>query len=597
MMPTYRDIAIKNKLKIVIIFTSGIILLLASVAFVINDTISYRRSMITDMFTLADLVGINSTAGLIFNNSHTTQQNIVALKANPHIILTHIFSKDGNIFASYFREGLNNNNWPYLLPASSTLNDYYSLHLETEAKPPFEEGYWFYDDHVEIFKHIIYKGRMVGTVYIQSDLSELKARLFRASYIVIAVLFVSLVLAFLLASLLQKVITQPIYSLVNTMREVSEHKDYSIRGQKESNDELGDLIEGFNNMLMQIEIRDKELNHTNKVLHATLDKLEKAQDELILSEKMAALGQLVAGIAHEINTPLGAIRSSVESMTIVLDQYLEQLPGFFQSLSPAHMQDFLKLLRQSTKTDTNLSSKEKRQYRRALTRQLSSHAIFDVDSIADTLVDMGIYEDIEAFLPLLKNPDSQRILNIAYQLTTLSKSTKTISTASSRATKTVFALKNFARHDSSGEKVLSNIIEDIETVLTLYYNQLKHGVEVIKNYAELPEILCYPDELNQVWTNLLHNALQAMDYKGTLRIDVGMQDNQVLISITDSGIGIPDNIKSKIFEPFFTTKAAGEGSGLGLDIVKKIIDKHEGTIAVESVPGQTTFTVGLPVKA
>jgi signal transduction histidine kinase len=414
---------------------------------------------------------------------------------------------------------------------------------------------------------------------------------------VIAVLFVSLVLAFLLASLLQKVITQPIYSLVNTMREVSEHKDYSIRGQKESNDELGDLIEGFNNMLMQIEIRDKELNHTNKVLHATLDKLEKAQDELILSEKMAALGQLVAGIAHEINTPLGAIRSSVESMTIVLDQYLEQLPGFFQSLSPAHMQDFLKLLRQSTKTDTNLSSKEKRQYRRALTRQLSSHAIFDVDSIADTLVDMGIYEDIEAFLPLLKNPDSQRILNIAYQLTTLSKSTKTISTASSRATKTVFALKNFARHDSSGEKVLSNIIEDIETVLTLYYNQLKHGVEVIKNYAELPEILCYPDELNQVWTNLLHNALQAMDYKGTLRIDVGMQDNQVLISITDSGIGIPDNIKSKIFEPFFTTKAAGEGSGLGLDIVKKIIDKHEGTIAVESVPGQTTFTVGLPVKA
>ncbi|MEN8215596.1 MAG: ATP-binding protein [Pseudomonadota bacterium] len=595
MMPTYRDIAIKNKLKIVIIFTSGIILLLASVAFVINDTISYRRSMITDMFTLADLVGINSTAGLIFNNSHTTQQNIVALKANPHIILTHIFSKDGNIFVSYFREGVNNNNWPYLLPASSTLSDYYSLHLETLAKPPFENGYWFYDDHVEIFKHIIYKGRMVGTVYIQSDLSELKARFFRASYIVITVLLVSLLLAFLLASLLQKVITQPIYSLVNTMREVSEHKDYSIRGQKESNDELGDLIEGFNNMLMQIEIRDKELNHTNEILYATLDKLEKAQDELILSEKMAALGQLVAGIAHEINTPLGAIRSSVDSMTIVLEQYLEQLPGFFQSLSPAQMQDFLKLLRQSTKTDTSLSSKEKRKYRRALTRQLSSHAIFDVDSIADTLVDMGIYEDIEAFLPLLKDSDSQRILNIAYQLITLSKSTKTISTASSRAAKTVFALKNFARQDSSGEKVLSNIIEDIETVLTLYYNQLKHGVEVIKNYAELPEILCYRDELNQVWTNLLHNALQAMDYKGSLRIDVGMQDNQVFISFTDSGMGIPDKIKSKIFEPFFTTKAAGEGSGLGLDIVKKIIDKHEGTIAVESVPRRTTFMVGLPV--
>ncbi len=564
-----KNISIKNKFKIVIIFISGIILLLASVAFVINDTISYRRSMITDMFTLADLVGINSTAGLIFNNSHTTQQNIAALKANPHIILTHIFSKDGKIFASYFREGV---------------NDDYSLHLET----PIEESYWFYDNHVEIFKPIIYKGRMIGTVYIQSDLSELNARFFRASYIVIAVLFVSLVLAFLLASLLQKVITQPIYSLVNTMREVSKYKDYSIRVQKESNDELGDLIEGFNNMLMQIEIRDKDLNDA-------MDKLKKAQDELILSEKMAALGQLVAGIAHEINTPLGAIRSSVDSMTIVLDKYLEQLPGFFQSLSPTHLQNFFALLKQITHSDTTLSSKEKRKYRRALTRQLESYPIDDADSIADTLVDMGIYEDIEALLPLLKDPDSQRILNIAYQLTTLSRSTKTISTASNRAAKTVFALKNFARQDSSGEKVLSNITENIETVLTLYYNQLKHGVEVIKNYAELPEILCYRDELNQVWTNLLHNALQAMDYKGTLTIDVGMQDNQVFISFTDSGIGIPDNIKPKIFEPFFTTKAAGEGTGLGLDIVKKIIDKHEGTIAVESVPGRTTFRVCLPV--
>jgi two-component system, NtrC family, sensor kinase len=109
-------------------------------------------------------------------------------------------------------------------------------------------------------------------------------------------------------------------------------------------------------------------------------------------------------------------------------------------------------------------------------------------------------------------------------------------------------------------------------------------------------VLCYTDELNQVWTNLIHNALQAMNNQGTLIIDTTRQDTRVLISITDSGKGIPQEIQHKIFEPFFTTKPAGQGSGLGLDIVNKIINKHEGTIDVESVPGKTRFTVSLPIS-
>jgi signal transduction histidine kinase len=99
-----------------------------------------------------------------------------------------------------------------------------------------------------------------------------------------------------------------------------------------------------------------------------------------------------------------------------------------------------------------------------------------------------------------------------------------------------------------------------------------------------------------VWTNLIHNALQAMDNKGTLTIEIQQQDNQAKISITDSGKGIPPEIQAKIFQPFFTTKPAGEGSGLGLDIVKKIIDKHQGQINVASIPGQTTFTILLPMN-
>jgi signal transduction histidine kinase len=159
----------------------------------------------------------------------------------------------------------------------------------------------------------------------------------------------------------------------------------------------------------------------------------------------------------------------------------------------------------------------------------------------------------------------------------------------------VFALKNFARMDHSGEMVKSNIIDGIETVLTLYYNQLKQGVEVSRDYAEIPQIYCFPDELNQIWTNLLHNALQAMQHKGKLNIAVSLDSTNVVVSITDSGSGIPPEIQDKIFQPFFTTKPAGEGTGLGLDIVNRIVEKHKGKITVSSIPGKTTFNIYLPI--
>ena len=132
-------------------------------------------------------------------------------------------------------------------------------------------------------------------------------------------------------------------------------------------------------------------------------------------------------------------------------------------------------------------------------------------------------------------------------------------------------------------------------VLTLYNNQIKQGVEVVKHYQDTPAILGYPDELNQVWTNLIHNALQAMNYKGKLELTVKKEDNYVVISIWDNGKGIPEEIKPRIFEPFFTNKPLGEGSGLGLNIVKRIIEKHGGEISVTSKPNDTTFLVKLPI--
>ncbi|MCC3429198.1 MAG: CBS domain-containing protein [Microcoleus sp. PH2017_04_SCI_O_A] len=344
-------------------------------------------------------------------------------------------------------------------------------------------------------------------------------------------------------------------------------------------------------------LAESALCKKNVELAHTLEELKRTQQELIQSEKMAALGQLIAGVAHEINSPLGAIRSSVQNIADFWAEQLHQLPIFFKQLSPERQQDFFALLYNSSKETDNLSSKEKRQLKKLLQRQLESEKIDDADSLACTLLDIGICNNLERFLPLLKDSASPNILQTAYEFATVQKSTKNIVTATDRAAKIVFALKSYSRYDQSGSKAIANITDGIDTVLTLYHYQIKHGVEVVRNYGnDLPSMLCYPDELNQVWTNLLHNALQAMGNKGMLKIEVKHQDNAISVSITDSGPGIPPEIMPRIFEPFFTTKPPGEGSGLGLDIVHKIIKKHQGKLQVESVPGQTKFTVSLPIE-
>ncbi|MEG3840994.1 ATP-binding protein [Microcoleus sp. herbarium14] len=349
------------------------------------------------------------------------------------------------------------------------------------------------------------------------------------------------------------------------------------------------LVAEYNRTLeVQVAERTQELK-------TALENLQTTQDELIQSEKMAALGQLVAGVAHELNTPLGAIRSSAGNMTKFLGQTLTNLPSLFQSLSPAESEKFGELLYRSLQKDMTLTAKEERKLKRTLISQLEDEDIDEADDIADTLVDMGIYE-ADDFLSLLQNVERDRMLEMAYKLSEIQRGTQTINTAADRASKVVFALKTYARYDSSEAMVQSNITEGIETVLTLYQNNLKHGVEVHRNFSEIPSVMCYVDQLNQVWTNLIHNALQAMDNQGTLTLDILQFGNDIKVSVTDSGKGIPPEVMPKIFAPFFTTKPPGEGSGLGLDIVRKIVEKHRGKIEVESVPGKTTFTVFLPVN-
>ena len=342
---------------------------------------------------------------------------------------------------------------------------------------------------------------------------------------------------------------------------------------------------------------ERRVEERTAELQKALVELRSTQNQLILSEKMAALGQLIAGIAHEINSPLGAIKGSAETL-------IESLPGLIRLLasfqrretqSVAQLWDWIQNTLLSRARPT-LTSREERALRKKFAARLAEAGLSDADSLARRLVEAGIYEesDLDTLIPLLAIPET---IDILYAVGQLRLQLENILLASQRTRKVVFALKSYVH--TSGDRstpVLTDIAESIETILTLYQNQLKQGVEV-ETYFDptLPKLYTFADELGQVWTNIVQNAIQAMNGQGHLRIEARVEGDQVRISFTDNGPGIPPEILPHIFEPFFTTKPRGEGTGLGLDICRRIVQKHLGRIEAVSQPGQTTFHVTLPL--
>jgi len=426
-------------------------------------------------------------------------------------------------------------------------------------------------------------------------------------------LFGSLLFIFLLFPLFFRVnLMSPLEELLQGVRQV-QAGNLNVTTPIRYQDEIGFLSASFNNMVRSIDHAERQLQEYNRTLEQkvadrtqelsqALMHLQTTQQELIQSEKMAALGKLIANIAHEINTPLGAIRASTANIASALTETTRDLPPLLRALPPEHYEPFCALLMRASQPKPAITSREERAHRRAVQRELEAAGIASAARVADTLVDMGMYADVTPTLMLLQSDQVFPMLQAAYHLSTQHHHSANILAAVERMSKIVFALKSYAHTDASGEATMARVTDGLEVVLTLYYNQLKQGIEVVKQYADAPPIRCYPDELNQVWTNLIHNAIQAMQGKGRLEIAVNLVETHgraslqggVVVAITDSGPGIPDAIKERIFEPFFTTKPAGEGSGLGLDICKKIIDKHQGKIGFDSQPGRTTFRVWLP---
>lgn len=364
-------------------------------------------------------------------------------------------------------------------------------------------------------------------------------------------------------------------------------------------------LDELNKAQKKLELVQKDLERSNenleenvmertRELEAAMQHLQSTQSQLIAAEKMASLGQLIAGVAHEINTPIGAVKAAGTNIMDILPALLDQGSTLIPHLPNEAREQTTAILKAFLANTVILSAKEERAKKRAYSKALQAEGYEDCYSIVDSLIAAGFYADPSPYMPLLTGPSGEQILQYLAGQGQLIRNLRNILLAANKTAKVVYALKSYSHSHEADETSKVNLMETIETVLILYHNQLKRGVEVTTDLVEVPAVKGNPDELSQVWTNIIHNAVQAMDHKGHLHVKLRDEGEFAQIQISDNGKGIPQDIQEKIFEPFFTTKRRGEGTGLGLDICRKIVEKHKGRIYVKSQPGETIFFIELP---
>ncbi len=307
--------------------------------------------------------------------------------------------------------------------------------------------------------------------------------------------------------------------MVTSIKTAHAQLELSAEDLRISNEKLAE----YNRTLSErVEERTRDLNKKNDELEVKLQQIVEMQQQLIIQEKMASLGNLVAGVAHEVNSPIGAVHSAADSSR----RCIERISAFVRS------NESVKGLRAG--------------------------------------------DELEKSLQILKNNN------------------EVTAVASERITSIVRSLKTFARLDEA-EYQQADIRVGLDSTLLLIEHELKNRIAVTRDYGDVPDIGCYPNQLNQVFMNVLMNAAQAIDGKGTIIVKTFVDDDDVVIQISDDGCGMAPEVITRVFDPGFTTKGVGVGTGLGLSICHTIIQKHHGKIKVASDVGKgTTFSIIVP---
>jgi Signal transduction histidine kinase len=339
---------------------------------------------------------------------------------------------------------------------------------------------------------------------------------------------------------------------------------------------------------------------TMAVLHWVMARLTQNESLLHQQEKMAALGTMSAGLAHELNNPSAAAQRSAsqlretQSKWLTLTHQIERVA--LHENQTDWLDNFIQEASRRFETPLKLETLEKIDLVDQLQTWLEASGVESAWELAPTMVNFGWnHESLEE----LKNNLSPSLFSLSIQwlgagclmMGLLSEVLQT----TERISQIVRAVKSYTYLDQA-PLLEVDVHEGLENTLVIMQHKLKKGVTVKREYSpNLPRIEAYASELNQVWTNIIDNALDAMNGKGEIKIKTYEADQRVVVEIKDNGPGIPEKIQSRIFEPFFTTKAPGHGTGLGLHISHDIIaNRHHGQLLVESKPGETKFKVILP---
>ncbi|MGD1712546.1 sensor histidine kinase [Dapis sp. BLCC M172] len=361
--------------------------------------------------------------------------------------------------------------------------------------------------------------------------------------IIIGSMVLSVAFATGLAFYTSGAIARPIKTLTETAQQVTAESNFDLQATVSTTDEVGLLATSLNQLIQwvgeytqELKLASQRVEKRTTELTQALEDLQQTQAQLIQTEKMSSLGQMVAGIAHEINNPVSFLHGNISHIQEYTENIFDLL-NLYQQLYP------------------------------------DSHP--QIEDLMDEIDIDYIISDLPQIISSMQM-GTDRIKNI------------------------VVSLRNFSRLDESQVKSV-DLHEGIDNTLLILSHKLIQGVEILKNYGDLPLVECYPAQLNQVFMNIIANAIDAMLESDIQPKQIVIQtekvaEDRVFVKIRDNGPGIPTEVKDKIFDPFFTTKPVGKGTGLGLSISYQIIEKHQGKIEVISQPGKgTEFAIALPV--
>ncbi|SRR5579883_1367709 len=345
------------------------------------------------------------------------------------------------------------------------------------------------------------------------------------------------------------------------------------------------------------ELAERNYEMTEMIVHSMVDRARHFTGIHFQNEKLMSLGKLSAGLAHELNNPASAILRGAESLQKQSSELALALTSFNgPRLNETEMEGLRKILgRPRPSPGFRLPLLERKRREDEIIEWLEDHNI--KDESADVLVEAGFEsKDLEEIRHTVTRASLEPVVTWLMSELTEAKTVHEIATAARRISELVQSVKSYTRMDQVQDMQEVCINDGIRnTIVMLQHKMRKSNVELHDELAEkLPLIMGFPGELNQVWTNLIDNALDAMNAGGELTVRSSNTPTHVVFSIIDNGPGIPQENLERIFDPFFTTKGVGEGTGVGLDIVQKVVRIHKGTVDVNSKPGRTEFIISFP---